>query len=85
MKSWHFGPLVDSQPSVIVETDSGTTMLVVDYDDGANRFDGGAMFTIVSGPEVDHDTLEELATDMCCLEASQHGPCRTRFYRKGAA
>ncbi|RPH64959.1 MAG: hypothetical protein EHM89_00015 [Acidobacteria bacterium] len=83
--SWHFGPLVDGQPSVIVETDMGSTMFVVDYDIGGNRMAGGAMFTFVSGPELNADTIEELATDMVRYDASQHGPCRTRFYRKGAA
>jgi hypothetical protein len=82
---WRFGPKVDGDCSVVVTTDAGTTMLVVDYDLGANRFAGGAAFRHLSGPELTDEALGELADDMQRLDGSQFIPIRPQHYRKEAA
>ena len=73
---------LDGDDTVIV---NGATRLRVEYDIGAGRREGGAQFFHVSGPELDEDTLDELAADMARLSASSFGPVMPRFYRKQEA
>lgn len=70
---WSYRP--GSRERVI---DIDASVLAVDYDEN------GPSFTVISGPPVDEDTLDELRHDMELADASQYIPVRPRFMRRVA-
>lgn len=77
--SWHFGPQIDGASSVVVSSQQGSSLYVVDYNEGRRTF------AHVSGPELDYEDLSEVDWDMELHAGSQFVPVAPKHYRKEAA
>lgn len=76
--TWHHGPKVDGESSVVINSDSLYT-----YSFDLDRNDiPRAFFERVSGPEIDEDTLADVSTE---IAAYDYAPEIAKHYRKEAA